>query len=252
MRDSRPADSLWSIAERQLGSGSRWTEIAKLNDGRVMDDSGIRFDADRPIQPGWQLLMPADTKPDTAPAAAPAPPAQAGTGAESGPPPAGRHAKVTVAEGDTLSAIAERELGSAEAWPQLYEANKGVQAPDGERLSDPDEVVPGMVLAVPGVTEPAPAPAPTPAQAPAQAPAQEPVPESAPAPAPPASPAPRPPLPRPPLPRPRLPRPRLPPPRCRPSRRPRAPPPGPRRRRRRPPPPPRRHRQPARTLGRRR
>ncbi|MET9611624.1 LysM peptidoglycan-binding domain-containing protein [Kitasatospora indigofera] len=180
VRDSRPADSLWSIAERQLGSGSRWTEIAKLNDGRVMDDSGLRFDADRPIQPGWKLLMPADAKPDEqSPAPAPAPPAPA-PAAEGAQPGGGRHAKVTVAEGDTLSAIAERELGSAEAWPQLFEANKGVQAPDGERLSDPDEVVPGMVLAVPGVPEPGPAP--SPAQPPAQAPELE----TAPAPAPPA------------------------------------------------------------------
>ncbi|WP_033824944.1 LysM peptidoglycan-binding domain-containing protein, partial [Kitasatospora sp. MBT63] len=66
VRDSRPADSLWSIAERQLGSGDRWQEIAKLNNGRVMDGSGIRFDEDRPIQPGWQLLMPADAKADDA------------------------------------------------------------------------------------------------------------------------------------------------------------------------------------------
>ncbi|MFE2914995.1 LysM peptidoglycan-binding domain-containing protein [Kitasatospora indigofera] len=179
VRDSRPADSLWSIAERQLGSGSRWTEIAKLNDGRVMDDSGLRFDADRPIQPGWKLLMPADAKPDEqSPAPAPAPSAPAQPAAEGAQPGGGRHAKVTVAEGDTLSAIAERELGSAEAWPQLFEANKGVQAPDGERLSDPDEVVPGMVLAVPGVPDPAPAPAQPPAQAPES--------ETAPTPAPPA------------------------------------------------------------------
>ena len=58
MRDTRPADSLWSIAERQLGSGERWQEIADLNKGRVMDDAGRRFDADRPIHPGWKLLMP--------------------------------------------------------------------------------------------------------------------------------------------------------------------------------------------------
>ena len=189
VRDSRPADSLWSIAERQLGSGSRWVEIAKLNDGRVMDDSGIRFDADRPIQPGWKLLMPADAKPDdskpadTAPhdTATPAAPTTPQAGTDTRPTGSGQHANVTVAEGDTLSAIAERELGSAEAWPQLYEANKGVQAPDGERLSDPDEVVPGMVLAIPGAT--APAPAPTPAPAPAPTPAPAPVPEPAPAPA---------------------------------------------------------------------
>ncbi|MDR3034671.1 MAG: LysM peptidoglycan-binding domain-containing protein, partial [Kitasatospora sp.] len=64
VRDARPADSLWSIAERQLGDGARWTEIAKLNAGRPMDGSGTRFDADRPIQPGWQLLMPAGAKSD--------------------------------------------------------------------------------------------------------------------------------------------------------------------------------------------
>ncbi|MFC8448104.1 LysM peptidoglycan-binding domain-containing protein [Kitasatospora sp. NPDC057223] len=191
VRDSRPADSLWSIAERQLGSGSRWVEIAKLNDGRVMDDSGIRFDADRPIQPGWKLLMPGDAKPDTATAADPAVPAAPATGqagTDHQQPGAGQHPGVTVAEGDTLSAIAERELGSAEAWPQLFEANKGVQAPDGERLDDPDEVVPGMVLAIPGAAAPAPTPVPTPEPAPAPAPV--PAPEPAPAPAPEPAPAP--------------------------------------------------------------
>ncbi|MEV0194312.1 LysM peptidoglycan-binding domain-containing protein [Kitasatospora purpeofusca] len=169
VRDSRPADSLWSIAERQLGSGERWTEIAKLNDGRVMDGSGIRFDADRPIQPGWKLAMPADAKPDQAtpgPAApAPAPAGTPQTGPAGG---AAQGGTVTVRAGESLSAIAQRELGDAEAWPKLFEANQGVQAPDGERLTDPDVVVPGMVLSLPGA--PAPAPAPAPEQAPAPAP----------------------------------------------------------------------------------
>ncbi|MER7703128.1 LysM peptidoglycan-binding domain-containing protein [Kitasatospora sp. NPDC097605] len=182
VRDSRPADSLWSIAERQLGSGERWTEIAKLNDGRVMDDSGTRFDADRPIHPGWQLLMPADAKPDEAKAAAPAPaPAgtpQAGAAGSGGAAQGG--GTVTVKEGDSLSAIAERAMGDAEAWPQLFEANKGAQAPDGERLTDPDVVAPGMVLTLPGAAAPAPAPAATPA--PEQAPAPATGTEAAPAP----------------------------------------------------------------------
>ncbi|WP_344345950.1 LysM peptidoglycan-binding domain-containing protein, partial [Kitasatospora putterlickiae] len=161
VRDSRPADSLWSIAERQLGSGERWTEIAKLNEGRTMDDSGTRFDAERPIHPGWTLLMPADAKPDEAKPAAPATPAPAGTpqaGTSGGAAQGG--GTVTVKEGDSLSAIAERAMGDAEAWPQLFEANKGAQAPDGERLTDPDVVAPGMVLTVPGAAAPAPAPAP--------------------------------------------------------------------------------------------
>ncbi|WP_395293409.1 BTAD domain-containing putative transcriptional regulator [Kitasatospora hibisci] len=186
VRDSRPADSLWSIAERQLGSGERWLEIAKLNDGRVMDDSGIRFDAERPIQPGWELLMPGDAKADDAKAPAPTPvpapstpPAGTGGGAGAG------HATVTVAVGDSLSAIAQRELGDAEAWPKLFDANEGVEAPDGERLTDPDVVVPGMVLTLPGATAPAPAPAPEPAPAPTAPPAPAtPVPPATQAPAP--------------------------------------------------------------------
>ncbi|WP_371501043.1 LysM peptidoglycan-binding domain-containing protein [Kitasatospora sp. NBC_00374] len=185
VRDSRPADSLWSIAERQLGSGERWQEIAKLNNGRVMDDSGLRFDADRPIQPGWKLLMPADARADDAQGA----PAAGASAAQ--PAPAVPHAggSVTVHEGDTLSAIAQRELGSAEAWPQLFDANRGARSPDGERLTDPDVVVPGMVLAIPGAPA-APAQS-TPPTAEAPAPAPAPAPESTPAPAPaPASPAP--------------------------------------------------------------
>ncbi|MGW2371483.1 LysM peptidoglycan-binding domain-containing protein [Kitasatospora sp. NPDC001683] len=208
VRDSRPADSLWSIAERQLGSGERWVEIAKLNDGRVMDDSGLRFDAERPIQPGWELLMPADAKPDEAkaPAQGPAPapepaparaqaqtpapaqtqtPAPAQTPQSATEPAAGGPKTVTVRSGDSLSAIAQRELGDAEAWPKLFEANKGVQAPDGERLTDPDVLEPGMVLTVPGAAAPAPAPAPVPAPAPAagseQAPATSGAPEQVPA-----------------------------------------------------------------------
>ncbi|GGQ69619.1 BTAD domain-containing putative transcriptional regulator [Kitasatospora griseola] len=153
VRDSRPADSLWSIAERQLGSGDRWTEIAKLNAGRPMDDSGTRFDADRPIQPGWQLLMPADAKPDGA--AAPAADAAAGGSNRSAAvtPPglsAAAHATVTVHGGDSLSSIAQRELGDGDRWPELFDANKGVTAPDGEKLTDPDVLAPGMVLTVPG------------------------------------------------------------------------------------------------------
>ncbi|MFE7524187.1 LysM peptidoglycan-binding domain-containing protein [Kitasatospora sp. NPDC057542] len=213
VRDARPADSLWSIAERQLGSGERWVEIAKLNDGRVMGDSGIRFDADRPIQPGWELLMPADAKPDEArtpaPDPAPAPSGDAAQGTPQGTPQnvpqsgteaggpggaggSGAQRTVTVQAGESLSAIAQRELGDGEQWPKLFEANKGAQAPDGEQLTDPDVVVPGMVLTVPGAgadQAPAPAPAPAPAdQAPAQTPApgapSQGAPQSAPVPAP--------------------------------------------------------------------
>ncbi|MFD7731168.1 LysM peptidoglycan-binding domain-containing protein [Kitasatospora phosalacinea] len=176
VRDARPADSLWSIADRQLGSGERWTEIAKLNAGRPMDDSGTRFDADRPIQPGWRLLMPADAKPDAAAGTTTGTTAGSSTApALPAAPAAPAHASVTVHSGDSLSAIAQRELGDGDRWPELFAANQGVTAPDGERLTDPDVLAPGMVLTVPGAaTAPAPqAPAPEAPAPEAQPPAPE-------------------------------------------------------------------------------
>jgi two-component SAPR family response regulator len=53
----RPGDSLWRIAERELGSGSRWHEIYELNIGRDQPD-GRKLREPRLIRPGWQLLIP--------------------------------------------------------------------------------------------------------------------------------------------------------------------------------------------------
>src|SRR3954466_9212278 len=50
-------DSLWSIAERVLGDGDRWPEIAALNEGRTMSDGSTFISADH-IRPGWQLQIP--------------------------------------------------------------------------------------------------------------------------------------------------------------------------------------------------
>ncbi|MEN3541251.1 BTAD domain-containing putative transcriptional regulator [Microbispora sp. ZYX-F-249] len=54
----RRGDCLWTIAERHLGDGDRYTEIAALNTGRVMTD-GARFTQPDVIRPGWMLRMPA-------------------------------------------------------------------------------------------------------------------------------------------------------------------------------------------------
>jgi nucleoid-associated protein YgaU len=49
----------------------------------------------------------------------------------------------TVAKGDTLSAIAKKTLGSANRYPEIFEANKPM-------LSHPDKIYPGQVLRIPG------------------------------------------------------------------------------------------------------
>ncbi len=68
-------DNLWDIAERHLGDGLRYKEIFALNQGRIQPD-GRKLTHASLIQPGWELLMPADaTGLSPAAPAAPADPA---------------------------------------------------------------------------------------------------------------------------------------------------------------------------------
>lgn len=48
----------------------------------------------------------------------------------------------TVERGDTLSAIAKKQYGNANAYMKIFEANKPM-------LSDPDKIYPGQVLRIP-------------------------------------------------------------------------------------------------------
>jgi DNA-binding SARP family transcriptional activator len=77
-------DSLWRIAERELGDGHRWREIFTRNDGRRMPDGQMLRD-DSLILPGWQLLLP--PPPDQPPAAPQPPPAGTVPSARPEPPP---------------------------------------------------------------------------------------------------------------------------------------------------------------------
>jgi nucleoid-associated protein YgaU len=132
VRDTRPAESLWSIAADHLGDGSRYTKIADLNEGRPMGD-GRTFRANAPIQPGWVLRMPAP--PQTPEVPAPRPQGETAQGAVS----------YTVQAGDTLSAIAESELGGADKYPAIYAANN-------KTITDPDHIYTGQHLTLPPTT----------------------------------------------------------------------------------------------------
>ncbi len=47
-----------------------------------------------------------------------------------------------VVSGDSLSKIAKREYGNANAWPKIFEANKDI-------LKDPNKIYPGQKLKIP-------------------------------------------------------------------------------------------------------
>jgi nucleoid-associated protein YgaU len=106
----QPGDTLSGIAQHQLGDASRWPEIFLLN-------RNIIRHPDR-ISPGQVLTLPGDT------------PMQ--------PPPR----IYVVRRGDTLSAIAQRELGNASRWPEIFERNRDV-------ISDPNRIFPDQVLILP-------------------------------------------------------------------------------------------------------
>ncbi|MDN3271519.1 LysM peptidoglycan-binding domain-containing protein [Streptomyces sp. MA15] len=145
VRDVRPAESLWSIAERELGDGERWREIAALNEGRTMPN-GQMFQSSSFLQPGWQLQMPEAT---------------VGGGFHvqlAGQASAASDEServVSVHEGDYLSKIAQEELGDAGQWQELFDASKGKPQPDGlPAITDPDVIYAGQQITVPKAQTP--------------------------------------------------------------------------------------------------
>lgn len=141
VQDVRPAESLWSIAEQELGDGERWREIATLNEGRVMP-GGQTFKSNSFLQPGWQLHMP-DTQ-----ATASGLHVQLASDASATHGESGRLVKVH--EGDYLSKIAEDELGDAGQWKELFDATRGKPQPDGlPAITNPDMIYAGQQITVP-------------------------------------------------------------------------------------------------------
>ncbi|MFJ6686658.1 LysM peptidoglycan-binding domain-containing protein [Streptomyces werraensis] len=142
MRTVQAGESLWSIAEQQLGDGERWREIAALNEGHTMADGQV-FQSNSFLRPGWQLQMPSDH------AFAGGDPTQLASKTTANDE-ASVHV-VTVDEGDNLSKIAEEELRDSTEWPTLFAASRGKPQPDGlPAITDPDVIYAGQQITVPG------------------------------------------------------------------------------------------------------
>jgi LysM repeat protein len=85
--------------------------------------------------PDWQKDVVADIKVSQSAARQPSPTAAA-------PSPSHTNETYTVQSGDTLSAIAKKFLGNANAYMEIFNANR-------DQLSDPDKIKPGQVLKIP-------------------------------------------------------------------------------------------------------
>ena len=127
-------DTLWALADRHLGDGARYTEILELNRGRPQPD-GRRLENPSWLYPGWVLRLPADARITR-------------TGQASGEPQV-----VVVEQGDTLWEIAEDELGDGTRYPEIFRENVGEPQPDGQRLTDPDVILVGWELDIPGTAD---------------------------------------------------------------------------------------------------
>ncbi|QDO45816.1 LysM peptidoglycan-binding domain-containing protein [Streptomyces sp. RLB3-17] len=142
----------WDLAEKYLGSGQRWQDIAALNP----DIPGLAA-GDQYLPKGAVIALPSDAVP-AAPAVSPAS-AQAGgarTQLNRSAPDAGgeRGATVTVQPGDYLSEIAQKELGDGAKWPKLFEASRGKPQPHGlPEITNPDVIYPGQQVTVPGARD---------------------------------------------------------------------------------------------------
>lgn len=148
----------WDLAQHYLGAGDRWQQLWNLNQGNVQADGTVMSSSTTPLQAGWSITVPASAvtaaHPLSAPAHTPAPVHVTAT-----PNLATAPIQIVVHPGDTLSGIAQRELGNADLYPELAQAN---------HLADPDDLGVGQTITIPAaLIDPAgqrgPAPTTTPA-----------------------------------------------------------------------------------------
>jgi nucleoid-associated protein YgaU len=99
-------DSLWKLAQQNLGRGSRWQELLTANPG-IVDPTRIAV--------GTEIVVPARV-----------------TGLKS-------DLKVTVKQGDTLSSIARVTYGRAAAWRCIAQANPKIA--DANRIYEGQQLL---------------------------------------------------------------------------------------------------------------
>ena len=125
----RSGDTLADIAQRQLGSATRWNELVRLNPGldpkRLKIGQAIRISGSAPSPPAEPLAAPA--------------PAASKAVAKAEPSSARTH---TVASGDTLGGMSKKYLCTVTKADAIFEANRDV-------LKNPDDLKIGQVLRIP-------------------------------------------------------------------------------------------------------
>ncbi|MEK7866976.1 MAG: LysM peptidoglycan-binding domain-containing protein, partial [Planctomycetota bacterium] len=143
-------DSLSTISQKHFGTTKHWKAIFEANRGILSSPDALSV--------GMKLVIPEI-------AAAPAPAAGAPSAPRAPSVPtelAALGTPYTVQEGDTLTSIAEKFLGSQNEWSRISALNVGITMKDADHLSV------GMVIVIPkGAEKPVPAPPKPPVLSPA-------------------------------------------------------------------------------------
>lgn len=130
----KPGESLWQIADRYLGDGKHWRQIAKANADHVDKNNNVAAGVRLVIPSGAALAEAQRDRED----------ADASSRAIDVTPRGGEVPTLyTVKSGDTLGRIARNTLGDAGRYREIYELNR-------DRMRDANTVVPGMKLKIPG------------------------------------------------------------------------------------------------------
>jgi LysM repeat protein len=133
--DAQGPRTWWDLAQTHLGAGDRWRELWSLNEGHPQP-GGVTLTDPGNLRAGWTILLPAPT---TAPSTEASPQTTA-------PSVGGAGVDVVVEPGDSLAEIAtDHDM----TWPQVWDANAGREQPDGERFTDPDNILPGWTVTIP-------------------------------------------------------------------------------------------------------
>ncbi|MDA8274600.1 MAG: LysM peptidoglycan-binding domain-containing protein, partial [Actinomycetota bacterium] len=137
-------DTLWGIAERELGDPLRWSEIYALNEGRPQPGGATLTDPHW-IDPGWTLLLPASTAAPTPPATSmPTPPTGNATAPTSSP---SRASTSTVAPGAPAPTNAAPSAAPAPRHPEPAVGGRGTESVRGDPVGAPVQLPSGSVVA---------------------------------------------------------------------------------------------------------
>lgn len=138
----REGETLYKLCQSKYGNGNLWKELAEFNKATIPNPTKMR--------PGMTVRLPAVHV--LRGEAAPAPSLQQVVQSQQTPsmpeaavptsPQSASAREYVIQKGDTLGAIAARELGSAKKWEAIYQANR-------DRMKNPSDLRIGKALRIP-------------------------------------------------------------------------------------------------------